>query len=487
MMIKKYLLIFILLFQSLQLLAKDYPAALFNIYSDGITLNTRSIQFAIDYIHQHGGGRLVFNVGRYLTGSIYLKSHVTIHLLEGAVLLGTLNPLDYNKDNWTALVFAINQNDIGITGKGIIDGQGQYVARNVIDIIGRGFMQDTLRDGRPEAPLRPVLIYFDSCKNILMQGITLHNSSSWVELYDHCSGLKIDNLHVDSKSFWNNDGIDIADCEHVAITNSYIDSDDDGICLKSFDEKSGCNDILIQNCIIRSSANAIKFGTASHGKFSDIRIIQNKVFDTYRSAVALEAVDGGSIDNILVDTLKVFNTGNLIFLRIGERVAGKIGQLKNVQFKNIDAEIAPDKPDKGYEYEGPIEDMPRNISPAIVIAGLRGGNISTISFKNITLNHPGGGIPFFAKVSLDSLNKIPELSNKYPEFSMFRELPAWGIFARHAEHLIFDNVVFSCQKNDYRIPIVFDDVHDAKFVSLRIKQMGNKKDFYLYKSSNISK
>ena len=71
MMIKKYLLIFILLFQSLQLLAKDYPAALFNIYSDGITLNTRSIQFAIDYIHQHGGGRLVFNVGRYLTGSIY--------------------------------------------------------------------------------------------------------------------------------------------------------------------------------------------------------------------------------------------------------------------------------------------------------------------------------------------------------------------------------------------------------------------------------
>jgi hypothetical protein len=53
--------------------------------------------------------------------------------------------------------------------------------------------------------------------------------------------------------------------------------------------------------------------------------------------------------------------------------------------------------------------------------------------------------------------------------------------------LIFDNVVFSCQKNDYRIPIVFDDVHDAKFVSLRIKQMGNKKDFYLYKSSNISK
>ena len=61
-----------------QATAKDYPASLFNIYSDGVTLNTRSIQFAIDYIHQQGGGRLVFDVGRFLTGSIHLKSNVTI-------------------------------------------------------------------------------------------------------------------------------------------------------------------------------------------------------------------------------------------------------------------------------------------------------------------------------------------------------------------------------------------------------------------------
>lgn len=484
-MMKRYLLIFMLLFQSLQLSAKDYPAALFNIYSDGVTLNTASIQFAIDYIHAHGGGRLVFNVGRYLTGSIYLKSNVTLHLEEGSVLLGSLNPLNYQKNNWTAIIFALHQDNIGITGKGIIDGQGQYVARNVINMIGKGLMEDPLRDGRPEAPSRPVLIYFDSCSNILMHGITLHNSSSWVELYDHCSDLKIDSIHVDSKAFWNNDGIDIADCQQVAITNSYIDADDDGICLKSFDEKTGCNDVLIQNCIIRSSANAIKFGTASRGEFRDIRIINNKVFNTYRSAVALEAVDGGTIDKVLVDSLDVYNTGNLIFLRIGERIAGKTGRLENVQFSNIHAEIAPDKPDKGYEYEGPIEDMPRNISPLIVIAGLPGANISDISFRNIAVKYPGGGNPFFAKVSLDSLNKIPELPKNYPEFSMFGELPAWAIFARYADHLQFDKVDLSCQKDDYRVSIVLDDVHDAAFVSLKIKEHGKKKDFYLHKTKNI--
>ena len=85
--VKKYFIAALLCFQLLQASAKDYPASLFGIYSDGVTLNTRSIQFGIDYVHQQGGGRLVFDVGRYLTGSIHLKSNVTLHLMEGAVLL----------------------------------------------------------------------------------------------------------------------------------------------------------------------------------------------------------------------------------------------------------------------------------------------------------------------------------------------------------------------------------------------------------------
>src|SRR5438034_9933674 len=106
---RKYLFVLLLGLKCLQVSAKDYPASLFGIYSDGVTLNTKSIQFAIDYIHEQGGGRLVFDVGRYLTGSIYLKSSVTIHLLEGAVLLGSLNPFDYDRVNFTALIHAHSQ------------------------------------------------------------------------------------------------------------------------------------------------------------------------------------------------------------------------------------------------------------------------------------------------------------------------------------------------------------------------------------------
>src|SRR5687767_11405489 len=106
---RMHLLVILLCVQSLQGNAKDYPVSLFGIHSDGVTLNTRSIQFAIDYIQQRGGGRLVFDVGRFLTGTIHLKSNTTLHLLEGAVLLGALNPLDYDRKIYTALILAHDQ------------------------------------------------------------------------------------------------------------------------------------------------------------------------------------------------------------------------------------------------------------------------------------------------------------------------------------------------------------------------------------------
>src|ERR1700751_6156205 len=104
--IKKYFIAVTLCLQFVQGFAKDYPASLFGIYSDGVTLNTRSIQFAIDYIHKEGGGRLVFDVGRFRTGSIHLKSNVTLHLLEGAVIVGSLNPFDYDSLRFTALILS---------------------------------------------------------------------------------------------------------------------------------------------------------------------------------------------------------------------------------------------------------------------------------------------------------------------------------------------------------------------------------------------
>ena len=483
---KLFILVAIIILPSSSISAKDYPVSLFGIYSDGVTLNTRSIQFAIDYINQQGGGRLVFDVGRFLTGSLHLKSNVTLHLLEGAVLLGVTNPPDYERKGLTALLLSHDQENISITGKGVIDGQGRQVAKNVAAMVHKGLIKDAFRNDRPEVEIRPMLIYFRSCKNVAISGITLRNAAAWVQTYDQCKNVSIDSITVDSRAFWNNDGIDIVDCDSVSISNSYIDSDDDAICLKSHDATKVCQNVVVTNCTLRSSANGFKFGTASLGGFKNIRLINNRVYDTYRSAVALEAVDGGFLEDVEVNGLKAKHTGNGIFLRIGERVKGKKGRLENIKLNNISIDIPAAKPDSGYEYEGPIEDLPRNVSPAIIIAGLPGSTIKNVSFTNIDISHPGGGNPLFAKIMLNELDSVPELPASYPDFSKFKELPAWGIYIRHASNINFSQLKLSSPKKDYRTAIVLDDVQGAQFLSSQITEPDKKKPVYQQKSTGVT-
>jgi len=313
----------------------------------------------------------------------------------------------------------------------------------------------------------------------------LKDPGSWNQQYDQCRNVVIDGIMVDSKSYWNNDGVDIVDCDSVSITNSYFDAADDGICLKSHSSDFICQNVFITNNRIRTSANGIKFGTASYGGFCNIRIINNLVFDTYRSAITFAAVDGGFVEDIVVDSLRSINTGNVIFLRIGERRAGKKGKMKNISISNVYAEVPSTKPDAGYNYEGPVEDMPRNISPSS-IAGMPDMKIENVTLKNIEIRYPGGGNPSFAKVGLDELDKVPEMAASYPEFSMFKELPAWGFYIRHVKGITFENVILICDKKDYRTAVVLDDVAGANLRSLKVFEPGGKKKpVYSYRSTGV--
>jgi polygalacturonase len=487
MRITKSIMTLIVLMISPTINAKDYNASMFGIKSNGTTLNTTSIQKGIDFISANGGGRLVFYVGRYMTGTIYLKSNVTIQLEEGAILVGSVNPLDYEQNfNWTALIFALDQNNIGITGKGVIDGQGFQVANNLVDLIHKGVISDPLRYDRPRETIRPQNIYFRRCKNIRISGIILKDPGSWNQQYDQCKNLVIDGISVDSKSYWNNDGVDIVDCDSVVVSNSYFDAADDGICLKSHSPDFICQNVYINNNKVRTSANGIKFGTASYGGFRNIRIINNLVFDTYRSAITFAAVDGGIVENITVDSLRSINTGNVIFLRIGERRAGKKGKMSNISISNVYAEVPASKPDAGYNYEGPVEDLPRNISPSSIV-GMPDAKIENVTLKNIEIHYPGGGNPAYAKVGLDELDKVPEMAASYPEFSMFKELPSWGFYIRHAKGISFENVTLSCLKKDYRTAVVIDDVQDVQFKNLTVGEPGSRKDpVFSYQSSGVT-
>src|SRR5579863_4092296 len=452
--------------------AEDYPASMFGIRSDGVVLNTRSIQYAVDFIHERGGGRLVFDVGRYLTGSIHLKSDVSLELKEGAVLLGSLNPFDYDKDGFMALLLADSVRNISIGGKGIIDGQGRTVAANVVGLAHSGVIRDPLEHDRPNEANRPMLIYFRHCSAVTLKDITLANSASWVETYDQCNGLTIDSIRVDSKAYWNNDGMDIVDCSQVRVTGCSVDAADDGICLKSHDPAAACTDVLIRDCSIRSSANAIKFGTVSRGGFRNIRILHNSVYNTYRSALALEAVDGATIRDVIADSLTAVNTGNALFIRVGARTGSRQSTLADVTIRHFSVEVAAGKADSGYPYEGPLEDQPRNISPG-VLTGLPGTFLQNIRLEDVTVRYPGGGSPFIA--SRSPADSVPELPANYPEFSMFRELPAWGMYVRHVRGLQVKNLRLDCAVKDYRMAIVLDDVEGASWEGTVVKEPGRPK------------
>ncbi len=483
------MLTLILALWACMLQGKDYKASYFGIQSNGTTLNTTSIQKAIDYIHENGGGRLVFYVGRYLTGTIYLKSNVTIQLEEGAILVGSENPFDYCREgSWMALIFALGQDNIGITGKGVIDGQGYKVANNVLDMVHRGVIKDPndLLYDRPREGIRPQNIYFKGCRNVTIRGIILKDPASWNQQYDQCRNVVIDGITVDSKSYWNNDGVDIVDCDSVVVSNSFFDAADDGICLKSHSKDFVCQNVYVYNNVVRTSANGIKFGTASNGGFRNIRIIRNTVYDTYRSAVTFAAVDGGFVEDVVVDSLWSYNTGNVIFLRIGERRPPRKGRLENIVISNLYAEVPATKADAGYNYEGPVEDLPRNISPSIIV-GMPDVKIRNVVLRNVEIHYPGGGDPMYARVGLDELDNIPEMAASYPEFSMFKELPAWGFYIRHAEEITFDNVRLVCSKKDYRVAVVLDDVHNATLKTLVVDDPIKDRDpVFVYKSTGIT-
>ena len=466
--------------------AKDYQASMFGIKSDGSTMNTRAIQKAIDYISANGGGELKFYVGRYLTGSIHMKSNVTIYLAEGAILVGSLNPYDYDQElnNWYALVLANGQENIGIRGKGVIDGRGRQLANNFLDQAEKGIIVDKLTNDRVSN--RPMLIYFRSCKNVKIDGITLTNPAFWTETYDQCENLHINGITVNSTAYWNNDGMDIVDCNGALITNCFVNACDDAICLKSHSSSSVCQNIEVRNCVARSSASGIKFGTASNGGFKHIKIINNTVYDTFRSAITIQAVDGGTIEDVVVDSLRSINTGNPIYLVLNERHKGS--KMSDVHISNVYAEVPLEKPDTEYEYEGPVEDNPRNISPSSII-GLPDKRIKNVSIKNVTLVYPGGGNPAYAKVGTDELDKVPEMRTAYPEFSQHKELPAWGFYVRHADDVTFENVKLIAKAKDYRPAIVLDDVHGGVFKKIKAEEPNakGKTVIFTYKSTNIKK
>jgi polygalacturonase len=215
----KLLSIFLILLGTLALSAKDYQASLFGVKSEGITLNTKSIQKAVDFISEKGGGRLVFYVGRYLTGSIQLKSNVTIELKEGAVLVATPSVYDYFGVNGTkALIIADGQENIGIIGKGVIEGQGSAVLEQINVQLQKGYLTGNV------AQASPALIAMNNCRNILIDGIILADACGNVQSYTGCNSLIVSGVAIKSTAVKGTKGLLIDGCDGVKLSSLFFET-----------------------------------------------------------------------------------------------------------------------------------------------------------------------------------------------------------------------------------------------------------------------
>ena len=204
--------------------------------------NTEAIQKTIDACHAAGGGMVLVPAGDFVTGTLHLKSHITLSLDYGASLLGSQNQADYPTDKLRraregqseCLLYAEDATDIRLEGLGVIDGRGTPEA----------FPETPA--GRGGGDRRPRLLRFEGCENLTFSGLTYKRPAFWgLHLVD-CKNIHFDAITVRFlNNGQNNDGLDLDGCENVLIENCDIQSGDDAICLKS--SRNPCRNVVVRD------------------------------------------------------------------------------------------------------------------------------------------------------------------------------------------------------------------------------------------------
>lgn len=409
---------------------------------------TEVLQNLIDRCSADGGGTVCIPAGTFVSGALFLKDNVMLFLDHGAVLLASADLDDWPglENRRVGLVNAVNADNVGITGTGTVDANGN---------------EPVFRQG-PKSPLRIYAVNFEHCTDILVRDVDIVNASYWTMRLDDCEYAHIDGVDIRSTSYFNNDGIDI-DGRNITVSDCVIDCIDDAICLKSYYRDRPCENITVTNCILSCNCNAVKLGTASEGGFRNIAISncvvrrpsQNDYFDyrkyivpgvtdnyTNNSGIALEMVDGGIMEQVTVENITMYNVLTPVFIRLGERRNPPAGTMRNISISNLTATASS--------------------LMSCSVTGISGHFVENVKFSHIILNCPGGGRHDHV------LRDIPEAEHSYPENKMFgASLPAYGFYLRHARNISFDDVQFNLAVPDDRKDIYLEDCEDVQVDNVR--------------------
>jgi len=283
---------------------RDFGAA-----GDGSTLDTQAIQSAIDACGAAIGGTVHFRPGAYVTGSLFLRSHVTLDLEAGAVLLGSEDPADYpiirsrwegvDQETHAPLIGGCRLEGIAVVGRGTVDGRGALWWQSFRD------GGDTGESAVSPYP-RPRLISFVDCRDVLIDGVTLIRSPSWTVNPVRCHNVTIDKVTIlNPADSPNTDGINPDSCRNVHISNCHIDVGDDCIALKSgteaedIDKRAPCENVTITNCTMLHGHGGVVIGSEMSGGVRNV-VISNCIFEGTDRGIRLKSRRGrgGVVEDI---------------------------------------------------------------------------------------------------------------------------------------------------------------------------------------------
>lgn len=412
---------------------------------DGVTVNTTAIQKAIDGCSAKGGGVVRFPKGDYVTGTIVLKSGVMIEVAKDARILASTNLADFpdhiakrptvmesNMKMKHSLIFAEGVERIGFRGPGTIDFRGSRINFPGKQTVG-------------ETPGRPFGMRIIDCKNIVVENITLTDSACWMQNYLNCENLIFQGMKVDNHANFNNDGIDIDGCRRVIVRDCFINSEDDGFCIKGASLRP-TEDMLVENSTFYSTCNAFKIGTDTQGDFRRIyarnlklggipKDMRTSAGNQASTGITLATVDGGTVEDILISNVTIERSRCPIFLRIGERSRLLPGMPK-----------APAGPLRRIL----IEDVSGNgnFRQGSFISGLAKSNtfIEEVTIRRMKLTMEGGGT--------SEMIQLPVNDNpgSYPDAHQFsvKGLPAHGFYIRTAKRIRFEDIAITPANPDAR-------------------------------------